>query len=148
MNVVDRTIGKLAREAAVNVETVRYYERRGLLKQPRRTAGWRRYDDEALRTLRFVKRAQELGFTLDEVESLLSMRASSSARTCSRVRAQAEAKLVDIDARIRDLMAIRLTLEELTRACPGDGPAGSCPILGAIGALGAINECEGACADG
>jgi MerR family copper efflux transcriptional regulator len=145
MKTSTRTIGELAREACVHVETVRYYERRGLLKQPRRTAGWRRYDDEAVRTLEFVKRAQELGFSLDEVSELLSLRSSSSERTCNRVRTRAEAKLADIDAKIRDLTAIRATLERLSRACPNDGPAGRCPILGAIGGT---TPCNGGCANG
>ncbi|GAC1529039.1 MAG: Hg(II)-responsive transcriptional regulator [Polyangiales bacterium] len=140
-----RTIGALARDAGVHVETVRYYERRGLLKQPRRGAGWRRYDEAALHALQFVKRAQELGFSLDEVADLLSLRSSSSERTCMRVRARAEAKLADIDAKLRDLASMRATLERLTRACPSDGPAGRCPILGAIGAA---PECKGGCSDG
>lgn len=127
-----RTIGTLARDAGVHVETVRYYEQRGLLKQPRRAGGWRRYDDEALSVLRFVKRAQELGFSLDEVRDLLSLRASKSPRTCSRVRTSAEAKLADVEAKIRDLESIRRTLRELTTTCPDEGPAEACPILGAL----------------
>ena len=153
MNTAGRTIGVLAREAGVHVETVRYYERRGLLKQPRRAGGWRRYDADALRALKFVKRAQELGFSLEEVSELLSLRSSSSVRTCNRVRSRAEAKLADIDAKIRDLTAIRRTLEQLAKACPNDGPAGSCPILGAIDhplAEGGASDiaCEGGCANG
>lgn len=131
-DVNGRTIGTLAREAGIHVETVRYYEQRGLLKQPRRTSGWRRYDDEALRVLRFVKRAQELGFSLDEVHELLSLRASKSSRTCVRVRAAAEAKLSDVKARIRDLEAIGRTLQELAATCPTEGTADACPILGAL----------------
>lgn len=132
MDANGRTIGRLARDAGVHVETVRYYEQRGLLKQPRRAAGWRRYDDEALRVLRFVKRAQELGFSLDEVHELLSLRASKSSRTCARVRATAEIKRADVEEKIRDLEAIRATLRELSNACPCDGPAEACPILGAL----------------
>lgn len=135
-----RTIGKLAREAGVHVETVRYYEQRGLLRQPRRAHGWRRYDDEALRILRFIKRAQELGFSLDEVHELLSLRASKSPRTCARVRASAEAKLALVDAKIRDLDTIRRELALLSRACPSDGPPEACPILGAL-------DREGGCCD-
>ena len=146
METAGRTIGELARDAGVHVETVRYYERRGLLKQPRRGGGWRRYDDASLKTLRFVKRAQELGFSLDEVAELLSLRASTSARTCSRVRQRAEAKLADVDEKIRDLLAIRGTLDELTKVCPSDGPAGACPILGAIG--GEPPACKGECGRG
>ncbi len=127
-----RTIGTLARDAGVHVETVRYYERRGLLKQPRPSQGYRRYDDEALRLLRFVKRAQELGFSLDEVHELLSLRASKSTRTCARVRAAAEAKLVDVTAKIRDLEAIRQALTKLAEACPTEGAADQCPILGSL----------------
>jgi MerR family mercuric resistance operon transcriptional regulator len=114
------------------VETVRYYEQRGLLKQPRKSGGWRRYDDEALRVLRFVKRAQELGFSLDEVHELLSLRASKSTRTCARVRSAAETKLADVEAKIRDLEAIRRTLRELATTCPNEGTADACPILGAL----------------
>jgi MerR family mercuric resistance operon transcriptional regulator len=132
MDTNGRTIGELARDAGVHVETVRYYERRGLLKQPRRATGWRRYDEDALRLLHFVKRAQELGFTLAEVHELLSLRASKSTRTCARVRAAAEAKLVDVDAKMRDLDAIRRTLTKLARACPTDGPVQACPILEAL----------------
>jgi MerR family mercuric resistance operon transcriptional regulator len=80
-----RTTGKLAHDAGVHVETVRYYEQRGLLKKPHRGSGWRRYDDdEALRVLRFVKRAQELGFSLDEVHELLAARLEESADVCAR----------------------------------------------------------------
>jgi MerR family mercuric resistance operon transcriptional regulator len=127
-----RTIGALAREAGIHVETVRYYEQRGLLKQPRRAGGWRRYDEEALRVLRFVKRAQELGFSLDEVHELLSLRTSQSTRTCGRVRSAAEAKLADVEAKLRDLEAIRRTLRDLATTCPVEGPAGACPILSAL----------------
>lgn len=132
MDANGRTIGRLAREAGIHVETVRYYEQRGLLKQPRRNGGWRRYDDEALRILRFVRRAQELGFSLDEVHELLSLRASKSARTCARVRAAAETKLADVEEKIRDLEAIRRTLTELAQSCPTDGPAEACPILDSL----------------
>lgn len=136
MQVVEqgRTIGELAGAAGVHVETVRYYERRGLLSRPRRGAGWRRYDEQALRTLRFVKRAQELGFSLEEIRGLLALRSSASVRTCNRVRAQAVEKLAEVDAKIRDLVAIRAVLEELTRACPSEGPADECPILSSLSA--------------
>jgi len=130
-----RTISSLAREAGVNVETVRYYERRGLIRQPRRPlSGWRRYDNAALRTIRFVKRAQQLGFTLEQIEDLLTLKKSTSERACARVRGRAQAKLEEIDDKIRDLMAMREVLAELASACPGSGPAQACPILDAIDA--------------
>lgn len=140
-----RTIGELAEAGGVHVETVRYYERRGLLSRPRRAAGWRRYDEQALRTLRFVKRAQELGFSLDEIRGLLALRSSASIRTCDRVRAQAVEKLAEVEAKIRDLAGIRAVLEELTRACPSDGPAEHCPILRSLSSSQPKN---GACCDG
>ncbi|MBI5517400.1 MAG: MerR family transcriptional regulator [Deltaproteobacteria bacterium] len=129
-----RTIGQLARDAGVNVETVRYYERRGLLCRPRRASGWRRYDDDHLRTLRFIRRAQGLGFSLAEVEGLLALRSSSSPRVCARVRAAAEARVADVEARLRDLEALRRALLEVVQRCPADGPGEACPILKALAA--------------
>ena len=126
------TISQLARDAGVNVETIRYYERIGLLRQPRKPArGWRRYDEGARRRLRFVRRAQRLGFTLDEIKQLLSLRESASSRTCDRVSRKAKAKLEEIEARIRDLQAMREVLERLAAACPKEG-ARACPILDAL----------------
>jgi Hg(II)-responsive transcriptional regulator len=127
-----RTIGALAAAAGVHVETVRYYERRGLLAKPRAVRGWRRYDDQALQTLRFVKRAQKLGFSLAEIAELLALRRSTRERTCARVRARAQEKLAEVDAKLRDLLAIRGALAELAAACPAEGPAGRCPILSAL----------------
>lgn len=127
------TISNLAQAANVNIETVRYYERRGLIKQPRKPAqGWRKYDVQTLRTVRFVKRAQELGFSLDDVEMLLHLRTTQSPRTCGHVRAKARTKLEEVDAKMRDLAAIRLVLAEMADACPGEGPGSSCPILDAL----------------
>ena len=126
------TVGRLAGEAGVNVETIRYYERRGLLKAPARgRSGWRRYDQEALRTLLFVKRAQRLGFTLEEVGELLKLRATKSERSCERVRGRAKEKLEEIDSKIRDLQAMRRALAGLARRCkPSEGA--SCPVLDAL----------------
>lgn len=127
------TIGDLARQADVNVETIRYYESIGLIRQPAKPArGWRRYDDEAVVRLRFVKRAQQLGFALAEIKSLLRLRASDNPRTCSSVSKRAEQKLTEIDAKIRDLQAMRNVLVDLSKACPGDGPGDKCPILRAL----------------
>jgi len=128
-----RTISHLAEAVGVNVETIRYYERRGLIKQPTKPlTGWRRYDDAALRTVRFIKRAQQLGFSLDQIEDLMKLTASNSERTCARVRSKARAKLDEIDSKVRDLKAMREVLAELANTCPGSGPAQSCPILEAI----------------
>jgi DNA-binding transcriptional MerR regulator len=117
-----------AARADVNVQTLRYYERRGLLGRPPRTAsGYRRYSEEAVRIVRFVKRAQELGFTLDEAEQLLRLRRINPSRRSS-VRALATAKLADIESKIQQLAAMRAALQQMLSECCGDG-ALDCPIL-------------------
>jgi MerR family mercuric resistance operon transcriptional regulator len=122
------TIGKLARTAAVNVETVRYYERRGLIARPARAArGFRRYPPETLARLRFIKRAQELGFILREITELLALGSDA----CAPTRTLAERKRTDIDARLRDLKAMRRTLTQLIRRCDA-GRTGSCPIVDSL----------------
>src|SRR5690348_5912264 len=119
MKMKSLTIGRLAREAGVNLETVRYYERRGLLSKPPRSAsGYRLFPAEAARRLRFIQRAQELGFSLGEIRELLSLRMSASARSTD-VRKRAEAKIADIEAKIRSLDSMKRTLRKLTNACEG-----------------------------
>jgi Hg(II)-responsive transcriptional regulator len=126
------TIGEVARKAGVGVETVRFYERQGLLAEPqRRASGYRQYDQEAISVLRFIRRAKELGFTLREIKSLLALRLDSSA-TRSEVRSQAIAKLTDIDAKIADLQRMREALQNLLVQCHGNGTAEGCPILEAL----------------
>jgi len=126
------TIGEVARQAGVGVETVRFYERQGLLEEPeRRASGYRQYDQEAVAVLRFIRRAKELGFTLKEIQGLLALRLDASA-TRTEVRAQATAKVADIEARIADLQRMRDVLTKLIKKCHGDGAATSCPILEAL----------------
>ena len=126
------TISQLAQGVGVNVETIRYYERIGLLRQPRKPArGWRRYDEGSLRRLQFIRRAQRLGFTLDEIKELLSLRESASPRTCDRVSRKAKTKLEEIEAKISDLQAMWEVLEQLAAACPKED-ARACPILDAL----------------
>jgi len=128
------TIGRLAREVGVNLETVRYYERRGLLpKPPRSTSGYRLFPAEAARRLRFIRRAQELGFSLGEIRELLSLRVASTAKSAD-VRRRARAKITDIEAKIRSLESITKTLRELTKACSGCGSVRDCPILESLDA--------------
>ena len=123
------TIGHLARESGVNLETVRYYERRGLLpKPPRSASGYRLFPAEATRRLRFIQRAKELGFSLKEIRELLSLRASGS-RTRAEIRTRAEAKIADVEARIRTLESMKKTLRKLAKSCDGCGPIADCPIL-------------------
>ena len=123
---------EVADRAGVNLQTVRYYERRGLIPEPPRSdAGYRQYDADDVARIRFIKRAQELGFSLDEIEALLSLRAESG--TSSRhVKRHAEAKIADIEEKIRDLERMKRTLEELAERCTGEGSVADCPILHAI----------------
>ena len=128
MPLPDMTIGRLARAAGVNIETIRYYQRRGLLAMPRKPAGGvRRYPSATLARLRFIKRAQELGFTLREIAELLKLGDGS----CKETRAIAEHRLADIEARLRDLESMRATLENLVRTCR-EGDQTSCPIIASL----------------
>lgn len=121
--------GELAKRAGVNVETLRFYEREGLLPEPpRRLSGYREYPAENVQRIRFIKRAQELGFSLAEIKELLSLRVRPGL-TCAEVRAKAEKKAGDVRQKIADLEAIERALRKLTASCTGDGPATDCPIL-------------------
>jgi len=120
---------ELAGLAAVNPQTLRYYERRGLLAAPSRSAGgYRSYPPEAVRRVRFIKRAQELGFTLAEVETLLDL-AGGGPDSCDAVRAMATEKIGDLRRRIADLQALEACLTQLAATC--DLPRGQreCPIV-------------------
>ena len=126
------TIGKVAKESGVGIETVRFYEREGLLEQPaRKLSGYRQYDPEAIARLRFIKQAQRLGFTLREVKELLALKLDPTA-TRKQVKAQAVAKVADIDQRIADLKRMKKALVPLIQACDGKGTLEGCPILDAI----------------
>lgn len=126
------TIGGVAREAGIGIETVRFYEREGLL-QPvaRRVSGYREYTADAVRQLRFIKQAQRLGFTLREIKELLALKLDPTA-TRNQVRQQAEAKVADIDQRIKELKRMKKALTPLIEACDGHGSLEGCPILEAI----------------
>jgi len=121
-----RTIGSLAREAGVNVETVRYYQRRRLLGVPARpTGGVRRYGEDALARIGFIKRAQDLGFTLEEISALLRLERFSA---CGPARSLAAKKLAVVDTRLRDLERLKSVLEELIARCDA-GSARGCAII-------------------
>lgn len=124
----DMTIARLAAAAGVGVETVRYYQRRGLLAVPPSAGGVRRYGAEDLRRLRFVRRAQAAGFTLDEIAELLALDRTGDR---ARVRALAEGRLAALDAKIAELDASRSALERLRARC-ASGRRGPCPILEAF----------------
>jgi MerR family mercuric resistance operon transcriptional regulator len=126
------TISRLAHLGGVNLETVRYYERRGLLPKPPRTqAGYRQFSPEAARRLRFIKRAQELGFSLDEVQELLALRIEPR-KNRADIRCRAQAKIADIDRKIGALTAMKATLLDLALHCEQCGPSADCPILASL----------------
>ncbi|HHB11982.1 MAG TPA: MerR family transcriptional regulator [Chromatiales bacterium] len=126
------SIGRLSRATGVGVETLRYYERRGLLQPEGRTAaGYRRYRPEAVRRLRFIRRAQALGFSLEEIRELLRLSDDPGA-DAARVKSLTREKIADIQRRIRDLERMKQSLEVLAERCPGHGPTATCPILEAL----------------
>jgi Hg(II)-responsive transcriptional regulator len=123
------TIGVLAERGDVNVQTIRYYERRGILRPTARTAaGYRQYDAESIDRLRFIRQAQELGFSLDEIGELLALRVADPA-ACAVVEARTRAKLEDVNRKIGELTRMKRVLERLTAACEAREPTAECPIL-------------------
>lgn len=125
-------IGDFASAAGVNVQTVRYFERRGILPEPERSAsGSRQYDGEALARLRFVRRAQELGFSLEEIGELLDLRVEEPS-SCAPVEAKTRAKLENMQGKIRELKRIEHVLEKLAASCAAREPTADCPILETI----------------
>ncbi len=123
-------IGWLAKTAQVNIETIRYYERRGLIpKAPRRASGYRQFSQKDVERLRFIKHAKALGFTLDEVTELLALKVEPAA-TCGDVSARIEHKLMDVEGKIKTLNNIKKALIRLKKACKEPGaPSKDCPIL-------------------
>jgi MerR family copper efflux transcriptional regulator len=127
------TSGQLAKRCAVGVETLRFYEREGLLAKPARTgSGYRQYPAEAVERVRFIRRAQLLGFQLKDIKEMLALSENPDAGSHD-VREKVVAKLADIEGRIKDLEAMRAELSRLVAACDGTGPASDCPIIAAIG---------------
>lgn len=121
------TIGRVAKLVGVNVETIRYYQRRGLLAEPDKPhMGFRRYPVEIVIRLRFIKRAQALGFTLEEVSGLLGL---EEACACVETRALAAHKMHIIDRKIKDLVAMRTALADLVHQCDAGEPTNGCPII-------------------
>ncbi len=125
-------IGEVAAEAGVNAQTLRYYERRGLLREPERSSsGYRSYPSEAVRVVRFIKHAQELGFTLLDIEELLGL-AAGEPGTCRAVRALALNKIAELDRKIAMLDAMRGCLARLVKTCDRPRKRRECPLLQAI----------------
>ena len=131
-HAAEMTIGKVASKAGLAIDTVRYYEREGLLDKPARTAsGYRHYSSDAVARLRFIRQAKELGFSLSEIRELLALRVTPG-KSCADVRARAEAKIADVEQRIARLGGMKRALAKLAAACSGRGPTSECPILEAL----------------
>jgi Hg(II)-responsive transcriptional regulator len=130
--MIQMTIGRLAHEAGVGVETIRFYERKGLIRQPaRRSGGYREYSEDAVARVRFIKRSQALGFTLNEIQELLELRDDPEADRMD-VRERAAAKIEQVEAKIQDLQRMKTVLQSLMKTCHGTGPAADCPIIQAL----------------
>ncbi len=125
-------IGKVAHLGGVGVETVRFYEREGLIEEPPRTeSGYRQYPHETVSRIRFIRRAKELGFSLREIRELLALRLDPDT-SCEDIRLRAEAKIADIEEKVRTLRRMKKALAKLTAACSGRSPVSECPILEAL----------------
>ncbi len=123
------TIGQVAKRASVGVETIRFYERQGLIVQPpRRNSGFRYYSTNDVVRVRFIQKGKDLGFSLKEVAELLALEGNPKA-TCGDVKQRAEDKITTIEARVRDLQKMKRSLVRLTTACSGGGAIAYCPIL-------------------
>lgn len=125
-------IGQVAKRAAVGVETVRFYERKGLLAKPERSAsGYRQYPSDAVPSIRFIKRAQEVGFSLDEIKGLLLLRLDSATK-CKDIKSRAQAKIGEIEDKITALERMKTALLDLTAACDDDADVSQCAIFRAF----------------
>lgn len=123
------TIGQVAKQSGVGIETIRFYERQGLLMEPeRKESGYRLFSEGIFARLRFIRRAKELGFSLKEISELLNLQEDPDA-TRADVKRHAETKLANIEAKILDLQRMRKALNKLVSECPGHGPLPGCPIL-------------------
>ncbi len=123
------SIGQVARLSGVGVETVRFYEREGLVEEPaRRASGYRQYTQEAVAQIRFIKRAQQLGFSLKEIQELLTLRVDRQT-SCEQVKERAAAKLAEVEQKMVQLQRMHQALREIAALCEGEGPKGRCPLL-------------------
>ena len=132
MTATHQTIGQVARASGVGVETVRVYERQKILPKPKRNdSGYRMYLPDTVARLRFIKRAQALGFSLEEIGELLALRTSPRS-TCGQVRRKAEAKRTEVDGKISELRRLRKALDGLIGECSGEGSVSRCTILASL----------------
>jgi len=125
-------IGQIAKRAGVAIDTVRYYERHGLLRSPaRQSSGYRLYEEQDVERLRFIRRAKSLGFTLNEIQELLAL-SGRREQDMAGLKAAAAEKLADVEHRLGELTRIRDGLQTLVASCPGHGQLDRCPILAAL----------------
>ena len=130
MSHISLTIGSLAKAAEVNVETIRYYQRIGLIEEPNKPQqGFRIYPTATLNRVKFIKRAQQLGFSLQEIEELLELGSGNSESTCSDIRVRAEQKVNQINQQIHDLEGLRGSLNQLISSCHKDDGHATCPLV-------------------
>ena len=123
------SIGQVARLSGVGVETIRFYEREGLLEVPaRRASGYRQYSQEAVTQIRFIKRAKLLGFSLKEIRELLTLRVDAETE-CAQVKERAVAKLAEVEEKIVELQHMRQALLQVASLCAGEDPKSRCPML-------------------
>jgi Hg(II)-responsive transcriptional regulator len=123
------SIGQVAKQTGVTVETVRFYEKRGLIEQARRTAsGYRQYSPGTVKRVRFIQHAKDAGFTLNDIAELLALR-QAPGETCAPIRERAREKIEAVDSRLRDLQRIRDALSKLVGKCDANDPMGDCPIM-------------------
>jgi MerR family copper efflux transcriptional regulator len=136
------SIGQVARRAGVGVETVRFYEREGLLEEPpRRASGYRQYSEQVVTRLRFIKRAQQLGFSLKEITELLQLRVDAQT-SCEEVKLRTEAKLAEVEGKLVELQRMRHALLQVHSLCTGQGPTGRCPMLEALDQQEPLDQAE------
>lgn len=126
------SIGQVARRAGVGVETVRFYEREGLLEEPpRRASGYRQYSEQVVKRIHFIKRAQQLGFSLKEITELLLLRVDGQT-SCEEVKQHTEAKIAQVERKLLELQRMRQALLQVAALCTGEGPGSRCPMLDAL----------------
>src|SRR5260370_16041867 len=126
------SMGQVARRAGVGVETVRFSEREGLLEEPpRRASGYRQYSEQVVSRLRFIKRAQQLGFSLKEIAELLQLRVDAQT-SCEEIKLRTGAKIAEVERKMVELQRMRQALLQVASLCTGPGPTSACPMLEAL----------------
>jgi len=136
------SIGQVARRAGVGVETIRFYEREGLLEEPARgISGYRQYSEQVVQRIHFIKGAQQLGFSLKEITELLLLRVDAQT-SCDEVKQRTEAKIAEVERKLVELQRMRQALLQVHSLCVGQGPTGRCPMLEALDQQEPLDQAE------